>query len=98
MHRCLNRAVWLGISVVLGAAGCSGESVPPFVATSPPGDERPNRSDALPAAALAGPVEAQTVEHGHPFRAAQETADLEHAPGMAVPTIGDQAELAGALP
>jgi hypothetical protein len=75
MRRRFAEVLWLGTGIIFGAAGCSGEPVPPLAAISPPGDERPDPSGAAPLVALEVTAEAQAGETGRPSPPAQETAD-----------------------
>lgn len=91
MRRRWSTVLWLGIGIVCGAAGCSGEPVPPLVAINSQSDEWPKPTDSFDPTADA--VEPQTVGLGRPAPVAQETVDVNQAPGMEVPTISDQVEL-----
>src|SRR5260370_4794620 len=82
MRRWRAGVLWLGSGFILGAAGCSGESVPPVVAFSPAGDERPKPRGALPGTTAPAAPEAQS--RGLPSPAARATRDAGSATGAEV--------------
>ena len=98
MRRCSCRVLWLGISVVLAAAGCSGESAQPQAAVSTECDDlaklhvRP--SDALARANATSATSAdEPVEPGSLFPAAQATPGIIQTAGIEVAAIREQATM-----
>src|SRR5437868_1220336 len=96
MRRCLTGALWLGMSAVWGAAGCSGESAPPVVVINTPVDERPRPLDASPPTELPLAVETLTAESAQQSPSAREMAAVGQSPaGIEPQAINDHADSRG---
>jgi len=75
MLRCVNKVRWLAISLVLGVAGCSGETAPPLAAISAPRDEEPKDNDSRRGAPAAPAFVQPKAESGQRPSTIPDTAD-----------------------
>src|SRR4051794_29944052 len=96
MRPSTNGIVWLGIGIVLGVAGCSGEDAPPLVAINAPGHEQSARI-ALPPPMPDEAMQVLRVKILLASRAAEAIADAGPGPGRKVHLICDEKKLPSEL-
>ena len=96
MRSSTNWVVWLGIGIVVGIAGCSGEDAPPLAAIDAPSQERSARV-ALPPTLPDEARQVLRVKILLASHAIEGIADAGSGPGMKVHLICDEKKLPSGL-